>query len=270
VENLQLNLNEKLSLNKKLYNDNNTLYKTLENKNSEIDDLINRVAELEEKQDRLAQDNNNMEKNIFNLQETKNSQKIRIENLQVDLDRFKKLSEDNERLIKRQDAEKQDLLGKLDETRFELKNAFGKLKAKEDNLAFTQRLQEEANKTVINLQNNLSELEQQFTRAKLEINSLNANMQKERSLRLDSEKSNDNMQGYLKDKNVEIKQLSIDLDTLRIQNERLNMEKMKLLGEIDMYKNHVITLSEANDKVKKIYSKFLILLFIQFKFPHIL
>jgi hypothetical protein len=29
IENLQLNLNEKISLNKKLYNDNNTLYKTL-------------------------------------------------------------------------------------------------------------------------------------------------------------------------------------------------------------------------------------------------
>lgn len=257
IENLQLNLNEKLSLNKKLYNDNNTLYKTLENKNAEIDDLLNRIADLEDKLDRLSQDNNNMEKNIFNLQETKNSQKIRIENLQIDLDRLKKITEDNERLLKRQDAEKLDLLGKLDETRFELKNVLGKLKSKEENLAFTQRQLDEANKTVINLQNNLSELEQQYTRAKLEINSLNANLQKERSLRLDGEKSNDNLQAYLKDKNVEIKQLSIDLDTLRIQNERLNMEKMKLLGEIDLYKNHVITLSEANDKVKSLKIRYI-------------
>ncbi len=249
VENLQQTLNEKLSLNKKLYNDNNTLYKTLENKNIEIDDLLNRIAELEEKADRLVQDNSNMEKNIFSLQETKGSQKIRIENLQMDLDRFKRISDENERLIKRQDAEKLDLLGKLDESRFELKNLLGKLKAKEENLSYTQRQMDEANKTVINLQNNLSELEQQFTRAKLDLNSLNASLHKERSLRLDSEKSNDSLQSYLKDKNLEVKQLSIDLDTLRIQNERLSMEKIKLLGEIDLYKNHLITLSEANDKV---------------------
>jgi len=249
VENLQSNLNDKLSLNKKLYNDNNTLYKTLENKNLEIDDLISRINELEDKLDRFTQDNNNMEKNIFSLQETKNSQKMRIDNLQIDLDRFRKLAEDNERLIKRQDAEKMDLMSKLDETRFELKNTLGKLKAREDNLAFTQRQLDEANKTIINLQNNISELDQQYTRAKLEINSLNATLQKERGIRMDSEKSNDNLQNYLKEKNAENKQLNIDLDTLRIQNERLNLEKMKLLGEIESYKNHVITLSEANDKV---------------------
>lgn len=196
-----------------------------------------------------------MEKNIFNLQETKNSQKIRIDNLQMDLDRYKKVCDDNERLIKRQDQEKIELMSKLDETRFELKNTLGKLKAKEDNLSFTQRQLDEANKNIVNLQNNISELDQQYTRAKLEINSLNSQLQKERSVRMDSEKSNDNLQAYLKEKNVEIKQLNIDLDTLRIQNERLNMEKIKLLGEIDLYKNHVITLSEANDKVNIFFNK---------------
>ncbi len=249
LENLQQNLNEKISLNKKLYNDNNALYKSLENKNVEIDDLLIRISELEEKLDRMTQENNNLEKNVFSLQETKSAQKMRNENLQMDLDRYKKLSEDNERFIKRQDAEKMDLMSKLDETRFELKNGLGKLKVKEENLAFTQRQLEEANKTIVNLQKNISELEQQYTRGKMELNSLNSTLQKERSVRLDSEKSNENLQSYLRDKSAENKQLCIDIDTLRIQIERLNMEKSKLLGEIDLYKNHVLTLSEANDKV---------------------
>jgi chromosome segregation ATPase len=218
---------------------------------------------LEEKLERLNQDNNNMEKNIFSLQETKNSQKLRIDNLIMDLERFKKLSEDNERMVKRQDGEKIDIMSKLDDTRFELKNTLGKLKSKEETLVFTQRQLEEANKNIVNLQNNLSELDQKYTRAKLEINSLNSTLQKERNTRMDSEKNNENLQSYLKEKNSEIKQISIELDSLRIQNERLNMEKMKNLGEIDLYKNHVITLSEANDKVlifrrKTIYSLILI------------
>ncbi len=204
-----------------------------------------------------------MEKNIFSLQETKNSQKLRIDNLIMDLERFKKLSEDNERMVKRQDGEKIDIMSKLDDTRFELKNTLGKLKSKEETLVFTQRQLEEANKNIVNLQNNLSELDQKYTRAKLEINSLNSTLQKERNTRMDSEKNNENLQSYLKEKNSEIKQISIELDSLRIQNERLNMEKMKNLGEIDLYKNHVITLSEANDKVlifrrKTIYSLILI------------
>jgi len=249
LENTQQNLNDKLSLNKKLYNDNNTLYKTLENKNLEIDDLINTIKDLEDKLDRLTQENANLDKNIFNLQETKNSQKNRIDDLQYELDRYKKLSEENDRYIKKQDAEKIDLMSKLDETRFELKNTVGKLKTKEDNLTFTQRQLDEANKTILSLQNNLADLDQQYTRAKLDINSLNSTVTKERGLRIDAEKSNDNLQGFLKDKNMENKQLNIDYESLRIQNERLNMEKIKMLGEIDMYKNHVITLSEANDRV---------------------
>jgi chromosome segregation ATPase len=201
----------------------------------------------------MNHDNNTMEKNIFSLQETKNSQKLRIDGLILDLERLKKMGDDNERMIKRQDGEKIDLMSKLDDTRFELKNTYGKLKGKEENLVFTQRQLDEANKNIVNLQNNLSELDQQFTRAKLEINSLNSNLNKERSNRMDCEKSNDNLQHYLKEKSTENKQLSIDLDGLRIQIERLNMEKAKNLGEIEQYKNHVLNLSEANDRVNNLF-----------------
>lgn len=253
IENLQLNLNEKLSLNKKLYNDNNTFYKTLENKNAEIDDLLSRIIGLEDKLDQMTQENNSLEKNVFNLQEKTSSQKMRIESFQMDLDRYKKIAEDNERLVKRQDAEKIDLMSRMDETRFELKNRVGKLKVKEENLAFTQRQLEEANKTMVNLQNNVTDLEQQYAMEKMEKKSLNTTLQKERGVRFDSEKSNENLQNYLREKSAENKQLSVDLDMLRIQIERLNMEKVKLLGEIDLYKNHVYKLSEANDKVIIIY-----------------
>ena len=265
-ENHQINLNEKISLNKKLYNDNNTLYKTLENKNLEIDNLIGQINDLEEKLERMNHDGNTMEKNIFSLQETKNSQKLRIDNLIMDLERFKKLGDDNERMIKRQDGEKIDLMSKLDDTRFELKNTMGKLKGKEETLAFTHRQLDEANKNIVNLQNNLSELDQQHTRAKLEINSLNSNLNKERGNRMDCEKSNDNLEHYLKEKSGENKQMSIDLDSMRIQLERLNMEKVKNLGEIDQYKNHVLNLSEANDRVYIILGFFIHLFYFLLNF----
>lgn len=246
---MQNNLNDKIALNKKLYNDNNTLYKTLEQKNAEIDNLISQVNDLEARLDRLNSENNQMEKNIFSLNETKNSQKLRIDNLILDLERFKKLGDDNERMIKRQDGEKIDLMAKLDDTRFELKNTLGRLKTKEEGLNFTERQLDEANKTVNDLQNNLSELDQQYTRAKLDINSLNGNLNKERSNRMECEKSNENLHHLLNQKSDENKRMNIDNDGLRIQLERLNMEKVKNLGEIEQYKNHTLNLSEANDRV---------------------
>ena len=248
-ENLQNNLNEKISLNKKLYNDNNTLYKTLENKNTEIDSLINKINEQDDKLNKINQDNSNLEQNVFTLQDQKQSQKLRIDNLTIDLERLKKLNDDNQRLIKRLDTEKIELIAKLDEIRFELKNTIGKLKSKEDNLNFTQMQLDGANKNIVDLQNNISELDQQLTRNKLENNSLNSTLLKERNVRYDSEKNNEILQSYLKEKNNDIKKLYMEIDTLKIQNERLGMEKVKNLGEIDLYKNHVLTLSEANDKV---------------------
>lgn len=248
-ENLQNNLNEKISLNKKLYNDNNTLYKTLENKNSEIESLINKINEQDDKLNKINQDNSNLEQNVFTLQDQKQSQKLRIDNLTIDLERLKKLNDDNQKLIKRLDTEKIELMAKLDEIRFELKNTIGKLNSKEDNLNFTQMQLDGANKNIVDLQNNISELDQQLTRNKLENNSLNSNLLKERNVRYDCEKNNEILQSYLKEKNNDIKKLYMEIDTLKIQNERLNMEKVKNLGEIDLYKNHVLTLSEANDKV---------------------
>ena len=249
IENIQNNLNEKISLNKKLYNDNNTLYTTLENKNAEIESLINQVNDQEERILMLSQDNSNLEKNIFSLQDNKQSQKLRIESLNIELDRYKKICDECDRMNKRLDSEKVELMSKLDEIKFEFKNTLGKLKSKEDNLNFTQKQLDEANKNIINLQNNLSELDQQLTRSKLELNSLNSNLLKERNSRMDGEKNNDNLQTILREKINEIKQLTIDLDTEKIQNDRLNIEKIKILNEIDMYKNHVMTLSDANDKV---------------------
>jgi hypothetical protein len=47
----------------------------------------------------------------------------------------------------------------------------------------------------------------------------------------------------------EIRRLNQELEVTRINSEKLNNEKMRLLNEIDKVKGHVILLTEQNQKV---------------------
>lgn len=64
-ENLQLEINEKMSMNKKLYTDNNSLYRTVENRNLEIQSLRDDLENLNDRLEKLLEDKANLEKMVF-------------------------------------------------------------------------------------------------------------------------------------------------------------------------------------------------------------
>ena len=76
LENLQANFNEKLVINKKLYNENSNLSKNLEIKNLEANELNQRLDDYSEQIRILTDEKLNLERIIGNLNDLKNSQKI--------------------------------------------------------------------------------------------------------------------------------------------------------------------------------------------------
>ena len=253
-DNLQNNLNEKLSLNKKLFTDNNNLFRTLESRNAEIESLRDQMNELEELNAKITQEKNASEKTVGNLSEIKKSHELSIVKYQNELDRFNKICEDQNNTIKSLNEEKSDILVRNDELNFELKNVLGKLKAKEDNLLFTQRQLEEANKNIANLEDHVVDLEKTSVRIKLELNNVTNAHAKERSIRVDSEKNVEKLENILKERNLELKRLSSELDAARMNIDKLNNEKARLIGEIERYKSHIMVLTEQNQKVIYFYN----------------
>ena len=141
-----------------------------------------------------------------------------------------------------------------------MKNLTGKLKAKDENLNYTQRQLDEANKNIVNIDHHINELEQTLNRTKNELNSVNNAHLKERNGRLESEKNNEKLEILLKERNNEVKRLNLENDNARITNEKLNADKARLLADVERYKNHIVVLTEQNQKVSFAFNliKFLV------------
>lgn len=245
----QNNLNEKLTLNKKLFNDNNNLFRTLENRNAEIEALSSQLVDCEEANVKLNEDKIVLEKNVNNLTDIKQSNELTIGKLQTEIERLSKILDQQDHVIKNQNEEKNNLLCKNDELNFELKNTLGKLKSREESLNFQTRQNEEANKKIAKLEDHVVEFEQVISRTKLELNnSMNAHA-KEKSGRIESEKNCERLESILKEKSAEIKRLALELDSSRLSNDKLTTERARLLGEIERYKNYIIVLTDQNQKV---------------------
>ena len=73
-ENLQLSYNEKLSLNKKLFTENDELEKEIEARDAEINDLKNKLRDLNNQLGQSLVDKGDLENQVQKLKNIKNSQ----------------------------------------------------------------------------------------------------------------------------------------------------------------------------------------------------
>ena len=248
-ENLQLTLNEKMAMNKKLYTDNGNLLKSLDLKSSENIDLRERLGDCSVQNSNLQDDKAALERMMRDLDEVKSTQKVELTKLLEDNRNLTKMLQDSDKQIKQLDSERDKLFSRNDELSFEVKNLSGKLKSKEDNLAFTTRQLEETKASNFKLTQTLKDYEKQLDSQRNEISGLNFSLQKERGVRFDSEKSNEHLNILLNERDREINRLLSELDTSRALNQRVTEEKLRSNSDNDRLKNHILILTEQNEKV---------------------
>lgn len=160
-----------------------------------------------------------------------------------------RLVNDNDKTIKNLENERIKQMSRIEELTFDLKNTNGKLISREENLSYTQKLLDEAKSSNNKLQFNLKDAEKQIDLLRSDNNGLSFNLQKEKSGRLDSEKTVDQLQLLVAEREREINRYLSDLDASRMTNNRISEEKYLLASENDRLKNHIMTLTEQNQKV---------------------
>jgi chromosome segregation ATPase len=262
LENALDSVNEKNSVNMKLFNENNNLTRTLESRNSEITGLREQLSYAENEIAKLNSDKISLEKQIRNLNEVKENQKSSLDKSSMEIDRLNNICSEQDDYIRRLSDEKMKVLAKNDELNFEVKNLNGKLKTKEDNINFLQHNLEESNKKgmsleVINLfkfQNHITALEQQLNRVKSDLNNETLKLNSEKSARAEAERNGQRLDQLLNERAADIRRLTQELETARINIEKLNSEKARLFGESDKFKNHIVLLTEQNQKVKGLFN----------------
>jgi hypothetical protein len=75
------------------------------------------------------------------------------------------------------------------------------------------------------------------------------NLNSEKSARSESDRNNQRLDQMLNEKTADIRRLTQELETARLNIEKLNGEKARLFNESDKFKNHIVLLTEQNQKV---------------------
>ena len=198
---------------------------------------------------KLVEENLIVERNVSNLNETRANQKIEISKLIEDNQKLVRLVNDNERCIKSLESERIKQLSKIEELSFEIKNTIGKLNSREENLSYTNKSLDDAKSTISRQNHTLRDHEKMIDGHRIDNNSLNMTLQKEKNVRGDGEKMIGQMQQLLSDREREINRYILDIEGLRGVNNKCSDEKYLLGNENEKLKNHIMTLTEQNQGV---------------------
>lgn len=248
IDSIQQTLDERINLNKKLYQDNSALHKLAEDRANEIANLKDQIHECKINVESLTNNKINLEKDIQITTNDLSNQKDLNDKLIDDNEKLAKMLDNQDENIRSLESDRKKLNMKIDELNFELSNLNNKLKNKEDALSNLTRKYDELTRSNNQLESRYSDLDSTNERIKNELSITRKELGKEKNTRLDCERSNEKLEVEYKDKEREIRNLLIDMDNLKHLNSKVNDEKVRQFGEIEKLKSHIMVLTEQNQK----------------------
>lgn len=248
-ENLQLEFNDKLAVNKRLFMENESLMNQLEMKNNEIMDLNDQINDLLNQLKKGESDNCNLERTIQGLNDIKESQKNEISKFIEDNRTLSKVIQDQDRSIKISEQDRLALTSKLDKANYELQTLSGKLQSTEDSFYHTKTQLDNMNNVTLQLKGKLSDYERQFENQKKDIEALKLSLSKERSIREEEEKNNGQLERLLNQKERDIARFNEEIEHTKIANRRMTDDKMRMQIENDQLGKHIMILTQQNQKL---------------------
>lgn len=249
LDNTNTLLNEKLIQNKKLYQDYTNLQMMLENKSNEISHLRNGLNDIVQKNGQLSEEKKELEKLVNELKEIKLRNKNEIERFTQENSKLSMMCKDEELIIKSLEIERNKFFEMNEELKIENSSLHSKIKQRDDNLNYYQKQLDESNKTILKLNGNIKDLENQSQKLHHELENLNNINQKEIRLRIEQERSYGELELIIKDKDREMKMALKEFESLSVEKDKLYEDNIKMFNEIDRLKNHIYILSDQNHKV---------------------
>lgn len=245
-ENILNDLNEKIVMNKKLYNDNNNLFRTLESRAAENSSLKEQVEEQEELIGQLSNEKSSIEREITSLEQTKEKNNANIYEMSDEIGNLKQTNNQQGNNIQSITERNKAIISEIDQQRFENKNLRGKLNSREENLASTHNQLEHANRAITKLNNDYKALERNYTVNQKELDANKNNCLKEIGVRQQLEQNNEELENILRERIEEIKTMGNENEAIKMNLIKLGEDKSKLDGEINQYRNHIQLLMDQN------------------------
>ena len=245
-ENLQDTLNDKMCVNKKLFEERKCLENQLNKKNAEIDDLNNKINNTTDRLNSTQNNNDELQNTLRGLNDIKAQQRDKIAQLVNDNKNLAKVCQDQDHSLYLAGQEKQKLNKKLNDDNANINNLNSKLRIQGNNLNKLQDQLDNSNNLNLKLQNNLKELDNALTNYKIDNDNLKQGILQERACREDEEKENNNLRNVLNDRQNKLRALNNDYTLLKNGQEKMTQIKNNYLNENDKLKEHCMILTRQN------------------------
>ena len=245
-ENLQLNYNEKLSCNKNIFSENNSLGKEIELKDVEICELKVKLNDLTNQLKRNDSDRANLQKIVQGLNDIKSDQNVKISQLLEDNKTLTSICKEQDCNLKCSDQDRI-LLGKeLEKKNNDIQILNCEINQRVNDQNNLQLKLSKVNTSNIQFQNNVKDCDTQNNCLKNENELLKNNLIKEKSVRIDENQKNNQLTNILNDREKKIEMLNRDIETIKLMEQNASNRNCILQDENAKLRNHIMVLTDLN------------------------
>ena len=248
-ENLQLSYNEKLSLNKKLFTENDALEKEIEARDAEINDLKNRLRDLNNQLSQSLVDKGDLDNQVQKLRNINNSQVNEINKLTNENKNLNDIVDDQNKRLQQAQEEIDMLNNKSNENDMDIQNLNGKLRNLVEDINNTQGALNKNNLENRDLDDKIRNLECQCSNLKCENNNLNNTILKEKALRGERERQNQHLDDVINDNDNQICDLETKYNTVTSIYEQVSLDTNNYKVSNNQLKQHIMLLTQQNQKL---------------------
>ena len=248
-ENLQNALNDKLCVNKKLFEEKQCLENQLKSKNDQITDLTNQINNLNNRFNSNENVKDDLQNNLRDLNQIKAAQRDKIAELVDDNKKLANLCQEQDHSLYLAGQEKAKLAKKLNDDNANINNLNSKLRVHLNNLNNLQNQLDKSNELNLKLKKDLQDLEDAYNSFNVDNHNLNDELNKQRILREDEEKNNNQLRIALGDRKNKLRALNDDYMYLKNLYDKRCEERNMYQMETEKLKEHIMRLSKQNENL---------------------
>ena len=246
-ENLQNALNDKLCVNKKLFEEKQCLENQLKSKNDQITDLTNQINNLNNRFNSNENVKDDLQNNLRDLNQIKAAQRDKIAELVDDNKKLANLCQEQDHSLYLAGQEKAKLAKKLNDDNANINNLNSKLRVHSNNLNNLQNQLDRSNELNLKLKKDLQDLEDAFQKFNIDNQTMNDELLKQKDLREGEDKNNSQLRIVLNDRKNKLRALNDDYMYMKNLHEKRCEERNMFQMETDKLKEHIMILTKQNE-----------------------
>lgn len=250
-ENLLNELNEKIAMNKKLYNENNNLFRELEAKTAENQDLQDHMVEQKNVMDKFDTEKGMCEQKRVSLSQLNEKHMCDIQNLNDQVGAMCQKCEEQDGVIRARVIDINNLVKQLNDQKIINANLINELNCKEHDLQEASNHLAYAKDTLAHLNADFDNLTKMKQKGDVDISNMNSELLKENGVRQQFENSNQGLDEAICLKNQDIDKINCENEALQRDCNDLDVDNNGLSRMLNEYKKHVAILTDTNDKITK-------------------